>query len=398
MTASAGYAGAAALLAESIDDLVVTGARDVHGSIAGRVHAVTDRIGGRLEHRAHDAIAKVVYGSIGLGLRGAATALRAVDRTGLGPGLEESAAGRFVVSAVNGLIGDELRELQSSMSFEAAFRVGGDDVRLTPGGVARAYPDAGDSLVVFVHGLCENEAYWSRRSRPLRDDGTSTPAYGRRLADDFGWTPVYVRYNSGLPVAENGVSLNSLMTRLVDNWPVEVRRIALVGHSMGGLVVRAACAVDTDPGRVAWDELVTDIVCLGTPHLGAPLERVVARGVPWLSRLPETAPVARTLERRSQGILDLHDGLAPAPAPARARRTPQPRYHLVSASLTRSARHPVALAVGDLLVQPRSALGTPRRATAYFAGANTVHVPKADHFDLLNHDDVYDALAGWLRR
>ncbi len=53
-------------------------------------------------------------------------------------------------------------------------------------------------------------------------------------------TPVYLRYNTGLPVGRNGADLAWLLDDLVAAWPVPVRSIALVGHSMGGLVVRAA--------------------------------------------------------------------------------------------------------------------------------------------------------------
>ena len=55
-----------------------------------------------------------------------------------------------------------------------------------------------------------------------------------------------MRANSGLPLAENSVDLAGILTGLVQEWPVPVRRIALVGHSMGGLVVRGACVVVTD--------------------------------------------------------------------------------------------------------------------------------------------------------
>lgn len=389
MTASASYFGAAALLAENLDSLVLAGVRDVHTSVAGRVHKVTDHVGGGFEHRAHDLIAGAVYGSIGVGVRGAGRALHAADRAGVGVGVEESRGGRAVLAAINGLIGDELRDGSSSMFYEATFRADGHDLGLDPAALAAAYPAASDSLVVFVHGLCENDESWARASRPRREDGTSAPTYGERLEADHGWTPVALRYNSGLPIAENGIALNALLARLVDNWPTPVKRVAMVGHSMGGLVIRSSLAVRSP---TSWHPLVTDVVCLGTPHLGAPLERVVAWGVPKLQRVGEVAPIARVLERRAQGIIDLRHGIGPHIVDA------QPRFHLVAATLTRSARHPVALAIGDLLVQPRSAMGTPRRASAYFPESNVVHLPSAGHLDLLNHDDVYIALAGWLVR
>ena len=51
--------------------------------------------------------------------------------------------------------------------------------------------------------------------------------------------------------------------------------------------------------------------------------------------------------------------------------------------------------LGDLLVRYPSAVGRPRRGQEMFPGADVLHV-KGDHFDLLNHPDVYTALKEWL--
>jgi pimeloyl-ACP methyl ester carboxylesterase len=389
MTASAGLLGAAAYAAETADELVVGAVRDVHTSLAGRVHGVLDAAAGgpTAEHRLHDTIAGAVYTGIGWGLRGAARALRAADRLEAVPRVEDSAAGRSVLAAVNGLVGDRLREERPELCFEAAVRHGGRDVEPTRSGIAAAFPGAGDAVVVFVHGLCESEERWGRRSRPLRPDGSTAGSYAALLAE-LGWTPVDLRLNTGIPLAENGVATAALLTRLVEGWPVPVRRLALVGHSMGGLVLRAACAV---AGQEHWTDLVTDVVTLGTPHLGAPLERVVAASTPWLGRLPEIAPVGRILEYRSAGILDLRQGLA-----ADVQNLPHARYHLVAGSLTRSPRHPLARTIGDLLVTPRSALGLPSDGPPMFPDADMLHIPGAGHFDLLNHENVHAALRQWL--
>ncbi len=394
MEATAGVLAAAGLAAEKLDELVVGTVRDVHHAVATRAWQLPESVaGGRLaSHRVHDAVSAATYGGLGLALRGAARGLRAGERAGPRVRLEEGRRGRFVLATVNGLIGDRLREEDSGLSFDLAVRAGGHDVPPTREALAAAFPDASGAVVVFLHGLFETEDIWQRAARPRREDGEAPGSYGSRLAADDGWTPVFVRANTGLPVAENGAALAGLLDRLVAAWPVPVRRIALVGHSMGGLVLRAACAVTTD-ARTAWADLVTDVVTLGTPHLGAPLERTVAHGARALGWFPESAPFGRILEYRSVGILDLRRGLAPD-----VRRLPHARYHLVAGSLTRSPRHPVALTVGDLLVQPRSALGRPRRGPEMFPGADTLHVPGADHFDLVNHDEVYAALRRWLSR
>lgn len=395
---TAGPLGAAALATEYAEKLVLGTARDVHGAIASRVHGALDLVAGGpgVSHRLHDGIAHSVYSGVGVGLRVSARGLRAADRlaerAGVGSRLDDTPRGRFLLSAVNGLIGDRLREEAPEHFFEMGVRVAGRDVPLDTDAVAAAYPTATGDLVVFVHGLSESEAYWERAVRPRRD--VLVPGYGSTLQQD-GWSPVQVRVNTGLPIRENGAALASLLDRLVAAWPREVRRIALVGHSMGGLIVRAACAVEVPPGpegAVAWTDRVTDVVTLGTPHLGAPLERVADLGARALGRLPEAAPFGRILEFRSPGILDLRRGLA-----ADVQHLPHARYHLVAGTLTRSPRHPLAETVGDLLVPYSSALGRSRRGEM-FPGADVLHVPRASHFDLLNHDDVRTALHAWLRQ
>lgn len=388
----AGVLEAAALAAEHLESLVLAGARDVHESVSGRVHGVLHLVAGGpiVSHRLQGAITRSVYGGIGLGLKGAARGLRAVDRHGIGPAIEDSPKGRFVVSAVNGLIGDRLVAEGSALAIETGVRHEGRDLPLETDALAAAYPSASDALVVFVHGLCETEHYWERRSRPRRPDGSSAPSYGERLAADHGWSPIYVRANTGLPIAETGIALSSLLTRLVEVWPTQVRRIALVGHSMGGLVARAACAVRTPHDR-DWTHRVTDIVTLGAPHLGSPVERSIARGMRLAEKVPELAPYSRIFGQRSAGVLDLHDGL-----PQDVPHVPHARYRLVAATLTRSPRHPLAATVGDLLVPYRSAAGLLPHGEEMFPGAEVLHVPGADHFDLLNHDAIHDALGSWL--
>ena len=385
-----GVAGAAALAGEYAEALILGAARDVHRAVAGRVFALTHRasLGStRVPQLIHDGISTSVYAGVGAGMRSAAAGLRAVDRHGIGPRLEAGATGRHVLSAVNGLIGDRLRDERPELAIEMAVRREGADVPLHPEALVEAFPRASGDLAVFLHGLGENDDSWNLRR------GEHGGTYASRLADESGWTPVFLRANTGLPVAENGVALASLLDRLVRAWPAEVRRIALVGHSMGGLIMRAACAVAAEAhgSTRPWTDRVTNVVTLGTPHLGAPLEHLVNAGARMLGVLPESAPFGRILEYRSVGILDLRRGLA-----ADVRHLPHARYHLVAATLAGSRRHPVSEVLGDLLVRYPSAVGQPRRGSSMFPGADVLHVPAADHFSLLNHPHVSDALKSWL--
>lgn len=378
---------AAAVALDYVEEVVLDTARDVHGAVAARVHGLAAAGSGGVSRgieTVHDGIAAAVYGSLALGARGAASALREADRRGVGAPLDSSPRGRFVNAALHGIVGDRLVERHPEVALRMGLRLGGHDVDLDPDGIAAAFPGASRDLVVFLHGLSESEAYWDRRRE---ETGGS---YGDRLAADLGFTPLFVRANTGLSIAENGVALAGLLDDVVAGWPVPIRRIVLVGHSMGGLVMRAACAVST-ASEEPWNLLVSDVVTLGTPHLGAPIARGLHHGSRLLSLLPELAAFGRLLDHRSVGIGDLR-----RPLPPDVENLPHARYRLVAATLTASPRHPVGETLGDLLVRYPSAVGRPRRGVALFPDADELHVPGADHFDLLNHPDVYAALRRWL--
>src|SRR5690606_6856349 len=321
-----------------------------------------------------------VHTAVRWGVRAGGLGLAGASRVGLGPDLEAGGRGRFVRSALNGLLGDRLEEDGSPLAITMAVRRGGRDVPV--GGLAEAHPTATGRVAVLLHGLCENEEYWDFRREAL---GTTYPDLLREL----GWTPLLVRYNSGRPVRSNGADLSGLLREVVTRWPVPVTRVALVGHSMGGLVARAAGGL-----RVAapddWTHLVSDVVCLGTPHRGAPIAGGLHWGSGTLSRLPETAAFGRAIDRLSQGVRDLVEGLGDDVPPP-----PGARLRLVSAALGASPEHPLSRLAGDLLVGVPSAYGE-ARGHGIFPDADRLHLPASDHFDLLNDPAVHEALRRWL--
>lgn len=373
---------ALSLLSEVADELLVKSARDTHFAVADRVHGF---IQGQSSNpgRSRRGIASVVYGGLSVGLKAASVGLDKASSTGIGPRLDDGARGRFVNSAVNGLIGDRLVRERPHLAISMSVRSEGRDVPLEQARLSEAFPQAAGQVVVFVHGLCESEAYWNKNREAL---GTT---YGEALAGR-GWSPVFLRANTGLPLRENGAALSALLQRLVEEWPIEVTRIALVGHSMGGLIVRAGGAVASQAER-PWIDLVSDVITLGTPHLGAPVAWGIGHGSRGLAWLPETAAFGRILDWRSVGVHDLVAGLAEDVA-----ALPRARYRLVAATLTTSRRHPVGHFVGDLLVRVPSAYGRDKRGGDLFPGATVLHVGRTDHFGLLNHPEIHRAMEDWL--
>lgn len=353
----------------------------------------------------HETVTRGVYAGLGAGTRalgfaaGVAVDRRAARRGAAGaPALPSTTrGGAALIAAIAGLTGDALEAEDSPLAQPMAVRVGGAPVPPDAVALADAFPEATSRVVVFLHGLMETEFSWG-----------ASETYGTRLAGELGYTPVYVRYNSGLRISQNGRCLSELMDELVAAWPVEVERIALVGHSMGGLVARSACHRGAEDGS-SWVTLVRQSVSLGTPHMGAPLEQAVHVLSAGLAALPETRPFANFLRRRSGGIRDLRQGslvdedwagcdpdALRAAACAEVPLLDGATHCFVSATITRSHRHPLGRLLGDALVLRPSARGRSRARRIPFQDEHGMHLGGASHFALLNHPAVYDKLSVWL--
>ena len=229
------------------------------------------------------------------------------------------------LAVLNGAVGDHLARTGNGLAFAMAPYVHGEPVALRRDALERACPVATPRIVVLVHGLMNTEDIFRM---PSGED------YGTLLRSKLGYTPWYVRYNSGLPIADNGASLSSLLDALLSEHPVPVTELLLLGYSMGGLVVRAA--THDAAGRDApWLRKVRRAVYVGTPHRGAPLERagrVLTRAMRAIPD-PYVQLAADLAALRSEGLQDLGD--ADLRHEDRTRRTP--RLGL------RDARHPVPL-------------------------------------------------------
>jgi pimeloyl-ACP methyl ester carboxylesterase len=382
------------------------GIRDMHLGIAERAFRGVGPAG-RPVQVIHDTLSRRAYDAIssGAALLGRA-ADAAMERQGVGEEtmLSTTRPGSAVIAALNGLMGDRLERSGSDLHQPASVRVDGEAVALDAGSLKAVFPDATKRLVVFLHGLMGTEFYWGW--------GGADPAdtYGARLSSDLGCTPVYLRYNTGLHVSENGRSVAALLEELVQAWPVEVQEIALVGHSMGGLVARSAGHQGSESGH-RWNERVGHMVSLGTPHLGAPLEQGAHVASAALHALPETRMLGAFLRRRSAGIRDLRHGSLvdedwrgrdpDALRAAACKEVPLlegATHCFLSASITDSPRHPLGRLLGDILVLVPSATGQGSARRIPFKAGYGHHVSPAHHLALLNHPEVYERLHGWLEQ
>jgi len=360
----------------------------------------------------HDGIAggtyAVVRTSLDAGARAAGMAAAGQARDD--GSLADHPNGRVILGVLNGAHGDLLDREISELSLPMSLRFGGRDAAVEPAALSVAYPDATARLAVFLPGLVETEDAW--RYHAARHHGDPTVTYGTLLQRDLGYTPVWVRYNTGLRISDNGRELSALLDRLVAAWPTPVQDVVLIGHSMGGLVARSALAQAGDSSAAGdrhWPGLVRDTITLGTPHLGAPLEQGVNAAVHLLDRFGETRWLARQLAARSVGIKDLRygnvveaDWVGRDPDASGNYCTDVPlhagaRYFVVVAALAGSPDSPMDDLVGDLLVRPKSASGDTSDHRRLPLPAEHIHrLSGLHHLDLLNHPQVYAQMHSWL--
>jgi len=289
-----------------------------------------------------------------------------------------------LLAALNGVLGDHLAASGNPLAIPMRLRRA-ESIQETA-----ALPTG--KLLVLAHGLCMNDLQWRRQGHD----------HGAALARDLGFTPVYLHYNSGLHISTNGRALADEMEKLVRQWPVPVEELAIVGHSMGGLLARGACHYGTAAGH-DWPRHLKKLVFLGTPHHGSPLERGGNRIDFLLGVSSYTAPLARLGKIRSAGITDLrHGSLLDEDWQGRDRferssRTGRPvplpdgvDCYAMAATKGKTVESLASKLPSDGLVPLDSALGLglPESRRWVLYGAH--------HFDLLSHPDAYGKIREWL--
>ena len=344
----------------------------------------------------------------------------------------------FFLPVLNGALGDQLAARFDPRAIRMSFRRGGHDVAVADLGLA----ELRQKTVVYLHGLMGDELIWQTGFQDL----AGSRRYGPRLAEETRSRALYLRFNSGLHLSENGRELHRLLTELVETWPDAIGELVLVGHSMGGLIIRSAgyygskptsttAAINLKPGRestgkarpvsvpdcqsgtesqASWLAHLRAVFLIGTPNDGSWLEQnshFTARLLERINLFP-TRFLSKALNQRSNGIKDLRysilvdadwqDAHANDFTPPRTPVPPLPgvQYHILMGSWLRATR-PSALReyFGDGLVGHGSARGhtTFGDEAALPAGASvrTTVFSQQHHGGLLTHPEVYQYLKQW---
>lgn len=307
------------------------------------------------------------------------------DPKTLTPSADPVAPWQRQISAIaSGFLGDWLEQRGNALAVELQLLHQGRRLTTTRPEVA----EPTGTLVVMIHGLTEMETIWDY-------PGHKGIHYGTGLAPVLGATPLMLRYNTGRPIYRNGEDLSLMLDSLVTHWPVPVQRLVLIGHSMGGLLIRSACHHGELLGH-NWIKSLGDCVYLGSPHDGSWLARAAHHGAGLLGKMPRDylRVVGDFLDLRSEGIRNLTRGEFLQQAGEMPPLHTGARHYAIAGLLARQPEHPINLLFGDALVHEDSARGAGQPGwqltdTASFSGI--------DHIRLTHHPRVYRQLKEWLQ-
>lgn len=383
-------------IVEGVHEAVLRSLGLPNGAEKGRINGLTGFV-----YRSVSGIAGMVAGASDATLQNLAARISDGAES-----MDASPARDVVVSVLNGVMGDRLEQSNSPLAVSMTLfcqgkNLGHDydfslnpDLAVTP------------RLVVIIHGLCMNESQWTI-------EGVESSAGHAEPLIAAGWTPIYLRYNSGRHVSSNGEQLADMLDRLVQAWPGGVDQLILLGHSMGGLLARSAAHTAEKSGK-SWRKQLVGLIMLGTPHHGAPLERVGSWLDATLASFSHTRPFTALGQLRSAGITDLRHGnvieadwlldgadtrfthrsdlRAPLALPAGV------RCFAIAGS---AAAEPAAArdeTAGDGLVPVSSALGVHRESerTLTFEQDNSWICQSCGHMKLLTHPEVTKKISEWV--
>jgi pimeloyl-ACP methyl ester carboxylesterase len=334
-----------------------------------------------------------VYQAVRGGVRLAGRSLDASLGTAakLLPEAESGPRGDALVAAVNGIYGDYLARTGNPLASEMSLRFQGrpiDAAKPADSILAASGKSPTGKLLILVHGLCMNDLQWRRQGHD----------HGHALAEELGCTVLYLRYNSGLHISQNGRAFSALLETLTEQWPCPLDDLTILGHSMGGLVARSACFHAAVQGH-AWPKGLRKLVFLGTPHHGSPLERGGQRLDQVLDLSPYSAPLSRLGKARSAGIQDLRHGTITTDGPDFVPLPAGVECYAAAATLGSRRSLLAERLVGDGLVPLDSALGRHKDAARAlgFAKSRQWIGYEMGHLELLCRPEVQAQLTVWLK-
>ncbi len=305
------------------------------------------------------------------------------------------AADRFLC-VMNGVVGHRLEKRKSRLSIQMKLYHQGAPLGLTEKGLRSLGPSRKGKVCLLLHGSCNSENDWFfSKDRPEN--------YGSLFESDFGHTPLYLRYNTGLHVSTNGRRLSDLLEKFIENYPGRIQEIVVIGYSMGGLILRSACHYARQDNR-KWLRVAKRAFYIGSPHCGTHFEKfgkltsLVLKSIPHLA----TRAIGSLIDLRSDGIKDMRHGYLidedwktkNADRLFHFKRNVIPladsiHHYQITGTISKDENSRWARVFGDGLVHPASGAGVPTPKS------HIKILPGITHRALQRSPRVYEQIKSW---
>lgn len=299
-----------------------------------------------------------------------------------------------LLAILNGLMGDEFEANNDPLAIKMSFRDNNQEVAIEELSSLYDFSENGGEINILIHGLMGDEYMWKKEKPSAKNK------LGDWLKNNVGANVLYLRYNTGLHISENGRELSNLLEELIELYGTEIKQINFIGHSMGGLLIRSA-GYYADIQRQGWIRKLKAVFLIGVPNDGSYLAQI-AFFVHHVFRKIDISHddyIARLMDVRSNGIKDLSfaylidedwldenaEDMDKHPA-TKIMPVPHAQYFLIGGVLGKKNKL-INSYFGDGLVKSKSAL-TEQLHNKKNLNIKSVIFEKENHMSLLESKDV----------
>ena len=305
----------------------------------------------------------------------------------------------LLVPILNGLHGHTMSEKGHKALINMSFRYQSRDISIEKLKEFYDFSKYNGTVIIFIHGLMNDESIW--KSKP----GNRKKWLGSAIEDEMKANALYVRYNTGRHISENGRQLSSLLQHFIEVHQ-SINQLNIVCHSMGGLVSRSACYYSGIHNQ-SWTGILKKVFLIGVPNEGSYLARVAYMTQYFFRKIDpsENDSVAKFFDVRSNGIKDLSfgylvdedwqnskDGNVKNIQQTKVYPLPHVYYYLIAASVTEeNEKNRIFTFFGDGLVEKKSALSDLFITNSMISGkVNMKLFPRLNHLTLLESKEVFN--------
>jgi len=306
----------------------------------------------------------------------------------------------LMVPILNGLHGDTMILNGHPALINTSFRYQSRDISIEKLNEIYDFSNHHGKVIIFVHGLMNDERIWQSGPKD------KLAWLGSALEKESKANILYIRYNTGLHISENGRAFSNLLQKLIEAYGSEIKELNLISHSMGGLVSRSACYYAGTQSQ-NWINSLKKIFLIGVPNEGSYLARVAYMTQYFFRKIDpsENDSVAKFFDVRSNGIKDLSfaylvdedwqnlsDGNEKNITATKILPLPNVDYYLIAGSMTEDEnKSRLFTYFGDGLVEKKSALSNLFNTNSMISGKVNMKIfPKENHLTLLESKEVFE--------